>query len=73
MPWVKNLEVFEYLWDFCGELWNDNHLIPVISEMVRVGWCKGIKKLFTLQRTQDLFFSMNPREKKYFYKDLAEI
>jgi hypothetical protein len=69
----KNIEIFEYLWDSCGAIWNDNHLIPLISEMVGVGWCKGIKKLFGLKRTQEMFFSMNPREKKYFYEDLADI
>lgn len=34
----KNIEVFEYLWDTCGDIWNENHLIPLLSEMVKLGW-----------------------------------
>ena len=69
----KNHEVFEYLWNTCGILWNESHLIPLIAEMVRVGWCKGLKKFFTLKRTQEIFVSLNVREKRYFYEDLADI
>lgn len=69
----KNMEIFEHLWETCGGLWNEDHLIPVISEMIRAGWCKGLKKLFSLERTAEIYEAMTTNQKKYFYDNLIDI
>lgn len=69
----KKMEVFEYLWEKCGMLWNEQHVIPLINEMIRAGWCKGIKKLFSLKRTQEIFESLGTHQKRSFYGCIDDI
>lgn len=67
------MEVFEYLWEKCGTLWQERHVIPVIEEMIRIGWCKGIRKLFELDRTHEIFESLGCHEKRFFYEKCTDI
>lgn len=69
----KNMSIFEFLWENCGTLWHERHVIPVLEEMIRAGWCKGIKKLFSLPRTHEIYEALSSAEKRYFYESCAGI
>lgn len=69
----KNMSIFEYLWENWGTLWHERHVIPVLEEMIRAGWCKGIKKLFSLPRTEEIYEALCSAEKRYFYECCAGI
>lgn len=69
----KSMEIFEFLWGHCGALWNEHHVLPVLTEMIQAGWCKGIKKLFTLPRTREIYESLGTHEKRYFYTCIGDI
>lgn len=69
----KNLKLFNFLWDDCGDLWCQSHIIPLLKELISNGWCKGISKLFISERVQEIFFSLDFYEKKSLFEDLQKI
>jgi hypothetical protein len=61
------------LWNKCGELWNEDHLITVVRAMVRMKWAKGIAYLFNSEKCQDIYSSITYNERKNFYVELGMI
>lgn len=69
----KNIKLFNFIWDDCGTLWSQAHIIPLLKELVTAGWCKGISRLFLSERVQEIFFSLDFYEKKNLYEDFYQI
>lgn len=69
----KNLKLFEFLWEECGTLWCQAHVIPLLKELVHSGWCKGLSKFLISERSQEIFISLDFYEKKNLFEEFYQI